>query len=80
MSKEVFESGEKEQKQALEEVTTRNVKTMIAYSKDTREIVRELEKKVNQLEEYNRNQLVVIEALKLQLAGIQTKLFSGGTE
>jgi len=77
---EVFESGEREMKKAFEEVTTRNVKTMIAYSKDTREIVRSLEAKVALLEEYNRNQTIMIEALKKQLASIQTKLFSGGTE
>ena len=77
---DVFESGEREMKKAFEEVTTRNVKTMIAYSKDTREIVRSLEEKVALLEEYNRNQTIIIEALKKQLASVQTKLFSGGTE
>ena len=77
---DVFESGEREMKKAFEEVTTRNVKTMISYSKDTREIVRSLEEKVALLEEYNRNQTIIIEALKKQLASVQTKLFSGGTE
>lgn len=77
---EVFESGEKEAKKAFEEVTTRNVKTMIAYSKDTRELVRTLEDKITLLEGISRNQIEIINALKVQLAQVQTKLFAGGTE
>jgi predicted RNase H-like nuclease (RuvC/YqgF family) len=77
---EVFESGEKEMKKAFEEVTTRNVKTVIEYSKKTREIVREMELEIKRLGAELSAQKAIIEQFKIQLAGVQTKLFSSGTE
>jgi len=81
MSKdEIFQSGEKELKKAFEEVTTRNVMTVIAYSKETRRELREMREKIFSLEAELRAQKAQIEQFKIQLAGVQTKLFSGGTE
>jgi len=74
-----MESGERELKQAFEEVTTRNVKAILQHSNETRILVRELEKKVVLLEGNIREQNKEIEALKKQLANVQTKVFSGGT-
>jgi len=75
-----MESGEHENRKAFEEVTTKNVKTGVDYSTDTRKLFRELEKKVEILEGIVRNQNTTIEQFRLQLAGVQTKLFSGGTD
>ena len=75
-----MEAGEFENRKAFEEVTTKNVKTGVDYSTDTRKLFRELEKKVEILESMVRSQSVIIEQFKIQLAGVQTKLFSGGTD
>lgn len=80
MSNEVFESGEKELKKAFEEVTTRNVKTVIEYSQETRKGLRSVELKVEKLESELFALRSVMEQFKIQLASVQTKLFSGGTE
>ena len=75
-----MEAGEFENRKAFEEVTTKNVKTGVDYSTDTRKLFRELEKKVEILENIVRSQSAIIEQFKIQLAGVQTKLFSGGTD
>jgi len=74
-----MESGERELKQAFEEVTTRNVRAILQHSNETRVIARDLEKKVVLLQETIREQVKEIQALKNQLANVQTKIFSGGT-
>ena len=75
-----MEAGEFENRQAFEEVTTKNVKTGIDYSTETRRLFRELEVKIEHLEKVVRSQGEIIEQFKIQLAGVQTKLFSGGTD
>jgi uncharacterized coiled-coil protein SlyX len=74
-----MEPGELELRKAFEEVTTKNVQTNIDYSKDTREIVRELEKRVENLDALIRSQNTIINNLNIRLATIQNKLISGGT-
>ena len=74
-----MESGEKEMRKVFEDVTTGNVKTVLAHANETRKIVRDLEDRMAKLESLIRNQDSIIESLKIQLAGIQTKIFSGGT-
>ena len=43
-------AGDKELRQIFEETTTQNVKATVAYSTDTRKVVRDLEEKVNNLD------------------------------
>jgi uncharacterized coiled-coil protein SlyX len=74
-----MEAGELELRKAFEEVTTRNVNAAVAHGNETRKLTRELEKKVEKLEGVVREQNATIDSLKLQLSGVQTKLFSGGT-
>ena len=74
-----MEAGERELRKAFEEVTTRNVQATVSHSNETRRIVRELEKKIELLEGIVRNQNTIIDSLRLQLANVQTKVFSGGT-
>ena len=74
-----MEAGEKELRQAFEEVTTRNVRAAVQYSEETRKLVRQLEDKVTRLEGLIKNQDDAIEQLKIQLLGVQARVFSGGT-
>ena len=74
-----MEAGEREIKQAFEEVTTRNVNTTVAFTQDTRKLFRELEEKVNALQAQVVSQAALLNQFRVQLAGVQTKLFSGGT-
>jgi len=74
-----MESGEKEMRMAFEEVTTRNVKTMIAYSTETRQIVRDMQEKVDLVQAQLRQADEKINNLTRQLSVVQAKLYSGGT-
>lgn len=79
MSKdEVFQSGEREAKKAFEEVTTRNVKTILEYTRETRRIVRELEERVVNLEKANLGLEVKILDLQRQIQLLQIKLYNNG--
>lgn len=74
-----MESGEKEMRLAFEDVTTRNVKGMIAYSKDTRKLARETEKKVQDLDGVIRTYEARFAEMTRQLSLIQAQLYRGGT-
>ena len=76
----IMESGERELRKAFEDVNTRNVKAAIEYSKETRKMIRIMEGKIVILEGMIKGQNAAIEGFKIQLACVQTKLFSGGTE
>ena len=68
-----------ELRRQFEETTTRNVKACVGHANDTRDIVRELETKVEKL------QLQVLQydnkfaQINKDMAGIRAKVFSGGT-
>lgn len=70
---------EKELREAFENTTTNNVKTMIAYSKETRKIVRDSEEKIIKLEKELRNQNTIIDELRNHISNVQAELFRGGT-
>ena len=74
-----MEAGEKEIKKAFEEVTTRNVLTGIEYTKETRKLFRNLEEKVDRLQNQVVAQGELLNQFRIQLAAVQTKLFSGGS-
>ncbi len=74
-----MDTGEKEQRLAFEEVTRRNVNSMIQFSNETRDLVRTLEQNIINLQNIIMNRDNDITLLKQQLAMIQTMLFSGGT-
>ncbi len=74
-----MEAGDLELRKAFEEVTTKNVRTVVAFSKDTRELVRKLEQKVEHLAATSRSQTDTIEQLRMQLSVVQAKLYGGGT-
>lgn len=71
-------AGEVEMRKVFEETTTRNVVAITDYTKNTREIVRKLEKDVEKQNEILRQYDDKFEELKKQIVVLQTKLFSGG--
>jgi len=75
----MMESGEKEMRQVFEDVTTNNVKATVAYSNETRIIVRDLEGKIKLLEGQLRQSNDKIEELRRMITNLQAKAFSGGT-
>lgn len=74
-----MEAGEKELRQAFEEVTTNNVRAAVDHANGTRKIVRDLEEKVVILEGTIRQYDEKLEALNIQLNRIQAIVYSGGT-
>ncbi len=74
-----MEAGEREVKKAFEEVTTRNVKANIEFSNETRNIVRNMEKKIELLESIIRQYDEKFSNINTQLSIIQGKLYAGGT-
>lgn len=72
-------AGDKEVLKALEEVTRRNVNTMIDYSKETRALLRGLQSKIELLENVVREQDKQLLAFRKMLAGVQSKVYQGGS-
>jgi hypothetical protein len=76
---EVFQSGEKELKKAFEEVTTRNVISILDYSRETRGLTRELQERVLYLEGLIREYEKRLVVLQSQITNLQQKLYKGGS-
>ena len=74
-----MEAVERELRKAFEDVTTNNVRASIDFSNETRKIVRLVAERLAKIEIKLARQDETIEALKLQLANVQTKVYSGGT-
>jgi len=69
----------KEIYKAFEETTKRNIDSVIQHGNQTRIIVRDLESKVQFLQNALASREEDIKQLRVQLASIQMKLFNGGT-
>jgi len=74
-----MEAGELELRQAFEETATKNIKAVVAHSNDTRTELRLLEKKIELQDGIIRQLNEKIEALRVQVTSLQTKVFAGGT-
>jgi chaperonin cofactor prefoldin len=74
-----MEPGEFEHRKAFEETATRNIKTVVSYTTDTRVIVRELEIKVNSQDKQIASLNQIINDLRSQLATVQAEVYRGGT-
>ena len=74
-----MEPGEQQLRKVFEDVTTNNVKTVIEYSTQTREMVRKNEEKVKHLEKIILEQNKKIAAMTSQLSIIQGKIYVDGT-
>lgn len=74
-----METGDRELRKAFEETTIRNVKAILSHSNETRKLTKELESKVDQLNEQIRIQNTTIEELRNLLVTIQAKIYIGGS-
>lgn len=75
-----MKAGGLELAQVFEQTTTNNVKATVEFTQQTRKMFRELETKVNALQSQVIAQRELLNQFRIQLAGVQTKLFSGGTQ
>ena len=66
-------------KKAAEEVAVRNAKAVVEYSKETRKIVRDLEKQIDQLKNMVIQQNQTIEELKINIVTLLTGYVNKGT-
>ena len=72
-------AGEKEILKAIEETVSTNLSTMQNFGNETRKVVRECENKIIGLQEENRNLKSEISQLRIMLANVQARVYSGGT-
>lgn len=79
MNNMAMDETEKDLRKAFENVTTGNVNAVIEYCKTTRAMTWELMETVERQNNVIVAQNATINEFKKQLAGIQTKLFAGGT-
>lgn len=70
---------EKELRQAFEETTRRNVVAIKDHSNETRRLLRNLEDKVDNLQNSLISRDKIIDKLRLQIASLQQKVFNSGT-
>jgi hypothetical protein len=71
--------GEKEQRQAYEEITTRNVRAAVDHGNETRKLIRNLEVEIGLLKGVLRATDERITMLQAQIASLQAVVFRGGT-
>lgn len=72
-------SGDVETNKAIEETIRRNIESVIAFSNETRQIVRGLEEKVKRMEDQLRNKENEVQQLRNMVAAMQAKVYVGGT-
>jgi len=74
-----MEAGEREMKKAFEDVTTSNVRTMIAYCKETRALVHAFGEEVQELKRMVATRDTQTAELRRQLGILQGKIYKHGT-
>ena len=74
-----MEAGEKEVKKALEEVQVRNITTIVAFVEDSRKLILAQQIKIDSLNAQIVAQAELLNQFRVQLAHLQTKVFSGGS-
>lgn len=75
-----LEAGEREVKKALEEVQVRNITTIIKFVEDSRQLILAQQAKIDSLNSQVQAQSALLGEFRIQLAHLQTKVFSGGSE
>jgi len=74
-----MEAGEKEVKKALEEVQVRNITTIVAFVEDSRKLILAQQIKIDSLNAQIVAQAELLNQFRVQLAHLQTRVFSGGS-
>ena len=74
-----MEAGEREIKKALEEVQIRNIEAIANYTETSRQMVLAQQLKIDSLNSQIMAQEALLGQFRIQLAHLQTKVFSGGS-
>jgi len=74
-----MEAGEREVKKALEEVQVRNITTIVAFVEESRQMILAQQVKIDSLNSQIVAQANLLNEFRVQLAHLQTKVFSGGS-
>lgn len=74
-----MEAGEREVKKALEEVQVRNITTIVAFVEESRQMILAQQIKIDSLNSQIVAQANLLNEFRVQLAHLQTKVFSGGS-
>lgn len=74
-----MEAGELETKKALEEVQVRNITGIADFTQKSRDMILEQNKKIDSLNSQVQAQAALLNEFRVQLAFLQTKVFSGGS-
>jgi hypothetical protein len=74
-----MEAGELEVKKALEEVQVRNITTIVSFVEASRKLILEQQIKIDSLNAQVVAQANLLNEFRVQLAHVQTKVFSGGS-
>ena len=72
-------AGDFENLKAFEHVTTQNVRTIGAYTKETRKLIRDLAGEVKELKNMIITRGDEVGQLRLQVSLLQAKLYKNGT-
>ena len=75
---ELLQQGELELRKVFEETTTKNVRTIVAYTTETRKMFRELEERMHGYEAKISQQAQQIQQLQQQIAQIRGQLYRPG--
>jgi len=79
MNENGLEAGEREIKKALEEVQVRNIKSIVAFTEDSRKLVLAQQIQIDSLNAQVAAQAALLDQFRIQLAGLQTKVYSAGS-
>jgi hypothetical protein len=74
-----MEAGELEIKKALEDVQVRNITTVVKFVEDSRQMILAQQIKIDSLNSQIVAQANLLNEFRVQLAHLQTKVFSGGS-
>lgn len=74
-----MEAGELEIKKALEDVQVRNIIGIVKFVEDSRQLILAQQIKIDSLNAQVMAQASLLSEFRIQLAGLQKKVFSGGS-
>jgi hypothetical protein len=74
-----MEPGELEHRKAFEETATKNIRTIGAYTNDTRVLVRDLSEQVKELKNMLATRDTEVIELRRQVSLVQAELYNRGT-
>lgn len=80
MAEDKVQAGEREAVKASEEATRRNVQMILDYTNETRKMLLELKTMHDALQEKVIQMNANLNQFRIQIAGLQQKVYAGGTQ